>query len=332
MRALLRYRQIPFVFQKFSWGRNDNLYPHLAKQVKVQLLPVLEYNGNAFIDSSPIIVKLEKDFPNDRSVIPNSPANAFLSFLLEDFFDEWFTKVMFNGRWVQEEEHIMWSAKFILSDVHDPKDSMADYVSKRQVERTPLVGCTSTELLDDTLMRVIGALEVHLSQSDSPFFFGTRPSLAEFAMYGQSLQLIVDNHPMKIIRAHFPKAYAWIFGFDDLSGVTGEWGSPNMPPCDAVMSILRVVGDYYLPFLVANARAFEKNEKTVSLTLTNSESGQIFHHTQPRFPYQAKCLQQILKRFASLPQEVQGSLKPVLVSTNCWDVVSAGATKKSSKL
>ena len=46
-----------------------------------------------------MIFQLEKEFKQRPVVIPNDPATQFLAHLIEDFGDEWVTKIMFAGRW-----------------------------------------------------------------------------------------------------------------------------------------------------------------------------------------------------------------------------------------
>ena len=55
-------------------------------------------------DSSHVILELEARHPLHRSVVPASAALAFVAALLEDFADEWLTKVMFEGRFHTEED------------------------------------------------------------------------------------------------------------------------------------------------------------------------------------------------------------------------------------
>ena len=101
MRAVLRYRGIPFVF----FQQNS---PEALKRPtpRVPLLPTFYLPGEGgdvvpTTDSTPLIRRFEREFEG-RSVIPPDPALAFLDELLEDFADEWLTKCMFHYRWYRE--------------------------------------------------------------------------------------------------------------------------------------------------------------------------------------------------------------------------------------
>jgi hypothetical protein len=100
MRAVLRYRHIPFrwVPQGSQW---DDMPPF-------PLIPVIGFpdaEGNytdAQMDSSPLIMRLE-GMKAGRSVVPTDPVVAFIDYLLEDYADEWVTKAMYHYRWYYDE-------------------------------------------------------------------------------------------------------------------------------------------------------------------------------------------------------------------------------------
>ena len=99
LRAVLRFRRIPHV-----WIQRGSAADRDRPQPPVDLLPVLVFPdaaggaGEACIDSTPLIRRLEAEYEG-RSVIPPDPAVAFLDALLEDYADEWVTKMMFHYRW-----------------------------------------------------------------------------------------------------------------------------------------------------------------------------------------------------------------------------------------
>ena len=82
MRALLRYRRIAHIWKDGAAARDA------LQQVKAPVIPVLQYpDGHFANDSTPLVYDLEERHA-ERSVVPPSPASAFLAHLLEDFADD----------------------------------------------------------------------------------------------------------------------------------------------------------------------------------------------------------------------------------------------------
>ena len=108
MRAVLRYRRIPFVWQ-------GGLAGFIAAQaMKAKVVPVLVTpEGEAWNDSTRLIQQLEAWHPGARSLVPTDPGVAFLSLLLEDMADEWLSRAMYLYRWarpVDQEQMSRWLA------------------------------------------------------------------------------------------------------------------------------------------------------------------------------------------------------------------------------
>jgi hypothetical protein len=90
MRAILRYRRIPFVWKATGHPRDVAVAAGLPP-----VIPVLGFpDGRLMNDSTPLAHALEREHPGQRSIVPSDPAHAYLSDLLEDFSDEWVTKMM----------------------------------------------------------------------------------------------------------------------------------------------------------------------------------------------------------------------------------------------
>jgi glutathione S-transferase len=317
MRAILRYRRLPFV-----WVQRRGEVLKETAHVRPPIIPILQFpeDDTFHVDSTPLAFELERRHPVVRSILPDDPGHAFLCHLLEDTADEWGTKVMFDYRWAREIDQEFcsrWLAAEMLGPASDAElEEVARQFRERQVDRMPLVGCTAENrpLIEETYRRVLSCLEKQLAEL--PFLFGTRPSLADFGWFGQLYQLSIDPTPMGIMRETAPRTCGWICRTNDASGVTGEWIDPKEPLPPAVRGLLELAGEIYLPFLAANAAAFERGDEQVSLKLLGRP------YAQASFRYQVKCLRWLREKFATLPAEARERVAAVLRETGGLEVLS----------
>lgn len=292
MRALMRYRRIAY-----EWVSGPATREALGK-VKAPVIPVLRFpDGRHANDSTPLIHELERAHA-DRSVIPADPAMSFLAHLLEDFADEWVTKAMFGYRWLEDVDQIQMSRWLAFDNLHggglETSQAAGEAFRARQVGRMALVGCTHENfpLIETSTRAMLDILEAHVV--DSFFLFGTRPSLAEFGLFGQLSQLATDPTPQAMMRADYPYTYRWLSHLDDLSGLAGTWAAE---PSAAAIALAWLSGEIYAPFLAANAAALEAGEDGFTFRALGHD------YSQGTFKYQAKCLVELRRRYAALGPE-----------------------------
>jgi glutathione S-transferase len=310
MRAVLRARRITHI-----WSHGRVAQETASSKVRAPVIPVLEYPDGTFAnDTTPLIYDLEERH-TDRSIIPADPGMAFLAHLLEDFADEWLTKAMFGYRWLEEVDQLQMS-QWLAFDAFkgggaEMTQTFAAGFRERQVGRMALVGCTRENfaLIEASTKRVLSALEAHVVNEH--FLFGTRPSIAEFGIYGQLSQLGVDPTAQDMMRAEFPSTFRWLLHIDDASGIEGDWDAAGAPARPVVQAILAEVGRVYVPFLLANATAAKAGEKTFRFEVDG------LPYEQGTFRYQLKCLADLRARYAALPDNVRAQIDPVLGATGC---------------
>lgn len=311
VRAALRYRRIPF-----DWIRIDERGADVMKRVKVPVIPILEHpDGRLENDSTMLLLGLELS-NSSRRILPPDPALAFVVRLLEDMADEWATKLMFHYRWHDAVDRA-WCSQWIARDRLGPAgapavDRLAREFTERQVARMALVGVQEANrpVLAESYRRVLALFDAHLA--DAEFLFGDRPSLADFAWYGQLWDMGIDPSPAVQMRATAPRVFPWLLRMDDLSGQEGDrWRALGDGLSFAASELLSMAGDVYLPFLDANARALEQGSERFSLRLLGHE------FEQAPFGYQAKCLRQLRELHAALPMQSRAALDPLLEQANC---------------
>jgi hypothetical protein len=130
---------------------------------------------------------------------------------------------------------------------------------------------------------------------------------------GQLSQLATDPTPDELMRKDYPFLYRWLSNLDDASGVEGEWRASDAPVPVGVKGLLKLAGEIYFPFLLANAKAIEKGEETFSLPVVGNT------YTQGAFKYQVKCLAELRAAFAKLSSNCQAQIAPLLKEAGCLE-------------
>lgn len=299
VRAVLRYRHLPH-----TWlCRFPQFYPPTA-HVRPALMPVVRFpDGELRVDSTTILFALEALHP-ERSLIPADPVLALYAFLLEDMADEYLTKLVyffrfgapvdrvFGSQWVTDDS----SADLGASEL----ERRAQEFVVRQDGRRTIVGVRveSGAHFEATYRRLLEALNGGVGLDR--FLFGSRPSLADFGIFGQLHTLSSDPTPSAILRSVAPRVEYWVRRAHDLSGVDGRWQSSPAPSA-TVVSLLRIVGDTYLPFLRANFVASAQGA--------------------PAFRYHVKCWRALRSAFATLTPADRERACPLLRETGCLELL-----------
>jgi glutathione S-transferase len=313
MKAILTYRRISHRFQEVNLDREP------VAHVRPAVIPVIQFpDGEYHVDSTPMIDALESLHP-ERGIVPPDPADAYLAYLIEDLADEWATKMMFHYRWFREIDQRTCS-RFLAFDMlgsvgRDRIESTAAIIRERQVGRMALVGCTegNQALIESTCLELLDLLEGALSSQR--YLFGSRPSRADFGLFGQLSQLANDPTSAALLAERAPLTYRWVHQLYDASGVDGDWQQPDLE--GPIRGLLQLAGDVYFPFLEANAAAFEAGEESFSFEARG------LGYEQSTFKYQVRCLAALRSGCAALAPEPLARIEPLLRETGCWDTLAA---------
>lgn len=318
MRAVMRYRRLP---HQWISGAPQEVMAELFAKVKAPVIPVLVFpEGRVMNDSTPLIHELERRHPGERSILPEDEAQGFLAALLEDFADEWGTKAMFHYRWFRDRDQQQmgrWLAfDRLRGKGRQPIEHAAAMFRERQVGRMALVGCTpeNAPLIEATAERIMDIFDA--MATDEGYLFGSRPSLADFAWYGQLSQLASDPTPHDVMQDRAAYLMRWLVNIDDASGIEGAWRDPAAPPTQAATALLALAGEIYLPFLEANARAAMAGEETFTVELWGQP------YSQGVFRYQVKCLAELRAAYARLSPAARQKLDPLLEAANVRAVLA----------
>ncbi len=304
MRAVLRYRRIPF-----RWILRGSAADVGIPPVPVALVPVLVFPGGgkpdeakrdeAMIDSTFEIKRLEQMFP-ERSLVPSDPALEFLQELVEDYADEWLTKPMFHYRWKYAAD--IAKASHVLATDRDPHldddklERAARFFADRQIARLVVVGSNNVTapVIEDSYRRLLAILDDQL-KSGQMFLMGARPGVGDFGLFGQLSQLAqFDPTPSRIAAEVAPRVVSWVSHMDDLSSLEpGAWADRDALP-NSMRALAAEIGRVYAPFLVANAHALAKGSPQVECDIDGRR------WVQQPFLYQGKCLKWLREGRAAL--------------------------------
>jgi len=199
MRSYLKYKAFAF-----DWvPRTSETEDELKRLSRFGTLPVLvTASGFAVHDTTPMMEALEADSP-EPSATPADPATAFLACVLEEYADVWLAKGAFHYRWTRKKDQRL-AAQRSLEEYY-PTGIPGDKKATEELAIETMTGQLKSMQLEGELgsaveksfKKFIKLLDDHLKKH--LFIFGDRPSIADFAIAGQLIQMMKDPTPAKII-------------------------------------------------------------------------------------------------------------------------------------
>lgn len=231
VRSYLTYKQLDPVF---NTPTALQLNFKIKKDVGQIIMPVVYDNDQAIQDSSLIVDYFENKY-RSKSVIPPEPLHKICSYLLELMGDEWLPLAALHYRWNYPENKTFIFEEFGRSALPKYPKFMQQFVAKKMGEKMagylPVLGINEAmqQPLEINTHKILNALNLHLGQHE--FLFGSRPSLADFSLYGPIYaHLHRDPFPDKLLKS-YPHIIKWI---NTLNGPinlhNGEWlDTPTLP-------------------------------------------------------------------------------------------------------
>lgn len=307
VRAALRYKTLPH-----QWLTRIQAAELFQKHAKLPLIPLLVTpEGKGIQDSTPILETLEARHP-EPSIHPPDPVCAFISYLLEEFADEWGNKWMFHYRWAREADQRACARRLAALMQPDADDSAinkaAETIRERMVDRVWFVGSSAqtAQQIEESFKDCIELLQAHLSVR--PYLFGSRPALADFGLWGQLYNAFRDPTPNEILRRRGPHVVEWIERMHEPSPL-GPFESWQALSRTLLPLLSDQVAGLFLPWSQANAQAIESGDSEFSVRLFSGVWQQ-----KPQ-KYHARSLAALKARYADWPADE--TLKQVLEQTGC---------------
>lgn len=298
--------------------RSPAVQAEFQKYAKLPLVPlVVTPDGEGLQDSTPIIERFEAASAGP-SIVPDDPALAFVSALLEEYGDEWGNKWMFHYRWRYQPD--VWStAERIARQMMGAEGTLAvaqarAAVAERMTGRLGFVGSNerTRPTIEASFKRALGLLEAHLQAR--PYILGGRPGMADFGLWGQFYEAATDPTPGAIMRASAPKVMAWVQRMlsPQAEGAFESWAAlaPTLMPL-----LKEEVGTLFLPWSTANAAAIARGDESFEMTLRGAPWLQ-----EPQ-KYHARSLAEVRRKYGAAKSAP--GLEAILSESGCLPYLSS---------
>ena len=263
-----------------------------ARITGVAQMPQLELpDGRWLTDSTGIIEHFERELPSP-AIYPADPALNFIADLLEDFGDEWLWRPAMYYRWNFAEDACLLSdrlARGMLRDVPLPL-ACRRWLIKRRQRQLFLKGDGITRdtapLVEALYPQVLGAMSSALA--NRTFLLGNRPTQADMGFFGSMFRhFYSDPTAARIMRTQAPLVHAWVERLWKLQPAQFEQLPMPAELPEGLQALLKMLGEDYLPYLIANEQAVDNGAKRVYW-----QYREVTFNT-PSSPYQRHCWQRL---------------------------------------
>lgn len=316
-RAYLRYKGVPFVDHEVD---ARTLMWTVPRKTGATVMPVVVTpDGQWLQDTKDITDALEQRFPQ-APVKPATPRQRIAAQLLELWADEWWIPIAMHYRWVYPENYPLFE--------HDAghallpgfpwavKKRLAAYVANKMRGYLPSVGVVPEQyaLMERWTERMLDVLDRHFATM--PYLFGTRPSIADFALLGPMYgHLGRDPMPRRTLVEPRPHLRAWIERMNAPQPCSGEFLADDAIP-DTLQPLFDAIFRELYPMLEAIRAEVQRALPTLPAERKRLPRvlGMIeFPMGEGRFrraamPYSLWMMQRIVDDYRSLPPDQRAAV------------------------
>ncbi len=304
VRAFLNYKQIPWRRMRTSFEVYLQRIPEL---VGIPIIPViLTPDDEVLQDSTPIMTWLEGRHPTPPT-IPSDPRLALLHWIVEDTADEYLPRFSMHYRWGNDLNRETLSCRIARrmtwDNHHADHKGLSEMTLSRQSGFDEHIGLNDATRpdLEKQLLELLEILEDHWCNHS--YLFGERPSVADFALYGQLwAHLFNDPFPARIMEVNAPLTCHWLEEINELGDLRGEvgrtafgdWLDLDTGVPDTIERLLAWCSETWLPWARVTAQASIAREKQCQTTIRGIETVITTHH------YRAWSFEQVQRHYESL--------------------------------
>lgn len=314
LEAYLRYKGIAYEYVSLS----PALQLRLRREVGNAQIPAIELpDGRFMTDTTPMIAWLEERRP-DPPVIPSDPLQAFASRLVEDYAEEWLWRPAMHYRWSYPGDRYLLARRIV--DEVGPRVHLPGFAKRAMIRRRQWGGYVKKDgVSPETWDHVEGIYLRTLEQLEAIFqrrayLLGELPTLADFGFFASMFRHFAqDPTPAELMRRRAPGVFEWQARlWNARAGRLRGALLPGIP--DDWQPFLREIGDAYLPFLNANARAWSARARRF-----DAEIQGVHYREMPVSQYRVWCLEELRRHFGELPEPARHEARALLERHGCWD-------------
>jgi glutathione S-transferase len=270
MRSYLRYKGADFDWRPRTQASEEEL----RSLWRFPTLPVLvTASGFAVHDTTDMVDALEADTPQP-SATPSDPELVFLACVLEEYADAWLAKAVYHYRWTRKKDQRL-AAQRVIDDYYGdnpPADRKAaeDSAIVAMLGQLKSLGLEGElgGVVEKSFKRFVKLLDDHLRRH--LFIFGGAPTIADFAIAGQLIQLMKDPTPAKIIEKDGEFVAKWCeFMADPKAG--GPFATLDELKETLAPIFASEVAQAFLPWAAENLESSLAHLESFSVTLGKDE-------------------------------------------------------------
>ena len=316
VQVYLQYAEIPHHFEEMSTAGMRRA----AKATGLAQMPAIEWpDGRWMTDSTAIIGWYDAQGATDLPVTPTDPVLAYMALLVEDYADEWLWRPALHYRWTYEMDARHMGHRIaaeMMRDVPLPlfaRQALIIARQRRKYLREDGVTISTIPHVESVFRRNLIWLEAILS--NRPFLLGGRPSLADFGYFASMFRHFgLDPTPSRIMRETAPNVFAWLSRMWAARASRLEGTLLEVLP-DDWSPILGDIGTNYLPYLAANAQAYQQGRNNFNFETEGVRYALTTHR------YRVWCLDRLQHQFESLPPNAQARVQEILTACGAWSAL-----------
>jgi glutathione S-transferase len=264
LHAAIHWSGLPYEYRIYNSENADEV----SQRAATHQIPVIRTPENWMIaDTTPILHLLDSRLGLNPIFYPKGLTGA-LTAIMEEYFDEWVTRIAIHYRWNKPESSNVLAPKMGKERMPENGEVAANAIRNwggRACRARGIVSEIQMKAGEEELDRIYTAFEFHLKKGNR-FVFGDRPTAVDTVIMGGLLAHFKgDPAPSRDI-AKFKKIDEWVVNWTTpIPKKTAEPGVNLTVPPPFVQFMFTEMSGIYKDFTLANAKAYYSGEKSFTL-------------------------------------------------------------------